>query len=147
MWFYCRSRRQQDQLLREAQDQAFRESLEADREKERKKREGEKREEEERERQREREREERQREEVGPASYPAHVPSAAVVYFPPLNPLTPQELAVKRAICVSRLPPEPEVGDPQAIHVMLRTPGGERLERRFSASDKLQVSNAKNCDD
>ena len=86
MWFYCRSRRQQDQLLREAQDQAFRESLEADREKERKKREGEKREEEERERQREREREERQREEVGPASYPAHVPLAVVVYFPSPQP-------------------------------------------------------------
>ena len=47
---------------------------------------------------------------------------------------------MKRAVCVSRLPPEPEAGDPQAIHVMLRTPGGERLERRFSASDKLQVS-------
>ena len=89
MWFYCRSRRQQDQLLREAQDQAFRESLEADREKERKKREGEKREEEERERQREREREERQREEVGPASYPAHVPSAAVVYFTSPQPPDP----------------------------------------------------------
>ena len=70
-----------------------------------------------------------------------HVPSAAVFYFP----LTLQELAVKRAVCVSRLPPEPEVGDPQAIHVMLRTPGGERLERRFSASDKLQVSCARNC--
>ena len=138
---YCRSRRQQDQLLCEAQDQAFCESLEADREKERKRREGEKRKEEEREQQREREREERQREEVGPASDPVHVP-AAVVYFP----LTPhQELVVKWAICISRLPPEPEVGDPQAIHVMLRTPGGERLERRFSASDKLQVSHVGNC--
>lgn len=138
MWcIYCRSRRQQDQLLREAQDQAFRESLEADREKERKRREGEKREEEERERQREREREERQREEVGLASFPAHVTICCCSQFPPT--LT-QELAVKRAVCVSRLPPEPEVGDPQAIHVMLRTPGGERLERRFSTSDKLQVS-------
>lgn len=65
---HCRSRRQQDQLLREAQDQAFRESLEADREKERKRKEGERREEEERERQREREREERLREEVGHTS-------------------------------------------------------------------------------
>ena len=73
---HCRSRRQQDQLLREAQDQAFRESLEADREKERKRKEGERREEEERERQREREREERLREEVGHTSYP--VPSAVV---------------------------------------------------------------------
>ena len=81
MWYiHCRSRRQQDQLLREAQDQAFRESLEADREKERKRREGERREEEERERQREREREERQREEVGHASYP--VPTAAMMFLP-----------------------------------------------------------------
>lgn len=90
MWcIYCRSRRQQDQLLREAQDQAFRESLEADREKERKKREGEKREEEERERQREREREERQREEVGPASYPAQLSTCTISYcvlFPPDSP-------------------------------------------------------------
>ena len=46
---------------------------------------------------------------------------------------------MKRAVCVSRLPPEPEPGDTQAIHVMLRTPGGERMERRFFASDKLQV--------
>lgn len=85
MWcIHCRSRRQQDQLLREAQDQAFRESLEADREKERKRREGERREEEERERQREREREERLREEVGHTSYP--VPSAAVKYSSPTFP-------------------------------------------------------------
>ena len=53
---------------------------------------------------------------------------------------------MKRAVCVSRLPPEPEAGDPQAIHVMLRTPGGERLERRFSASDKLQVSSVRDCE-
>ena len=132
---YCRSRHQQDQLLREAQDQAFCESLEADQEKERKRREGEKRKEEEREQQREREREERQREEVGPASDPAHVPTA-VFYFPsPQPPDSPGAGGEEGSMC-----------EPSSSRARGGRPRdaantrGRAAREMVSASDKLQVS-------
>lgn len=46
---------------------------------------------------------------------------------------------MEKALCVSRLPPEPETDDPTVTHVMLRLPSGHRLERRFRNQDKLQV--------
>ena len=50
-----------------------------------------------------------------------------------------QEFATERALRVSRLPSEPEPGDPDSLHVMLRLPSGGRMERRFTGKDKLQV--------
>jgi hypothetical protein len=40
---------------------------------------------------------------------------------------------------LSQLPPEPGAGSPDVIHVVLRSTGGERLERNFFTSDKLQT--------
>ena len=51
----------------------------------------------------------------------------------------PQERTTERALRVGRLPPEPEPGDPDSLHVMLRMPSGGRMERRFTGMDKLQV--------
>ena len=38
----------------------------------------------------------------------------------------------------NRLPPEP-LSDSDAIHFVIRLPDGNRLERKFSPSDLLQV--------
>ena len=45
----------------------------------------------------------------------------------------------ERDECINRIPPEPAVDDPSAIHINIRMPDGERIERRFLASDSLQV--------
>ena len=50
-----------------------------------------------------------------------------------------QAFETECALRMSRLPTEPEANDPEAIHVMLRMPDGERMERRFLPSDKLEV--------
>ena len=39
----------------------------------------------------------------------------------------------------SLIPPEPLAADPDVIHMVIRVPNGERLERRFRGSDKLEV--------
>ena len=36
-------------------------------------------------------------------------------------------------------PPEPLAADPDVIHMVIRVPNGERLERRFRGSHKLEV--------
>ena len=50
-----------------------------------------------------------------------------------------QEFAIERAMRISRLPDEPEVSSPSAVQVLLRLPSGQRLERRFDETDKLEV--------
>ena len=52
-----------------------------------------------------------------------------------------QEFAIERAMHISRLPNEPEASSPAAVQVLLRLPSGQRLERRFDDSDKLEVYN------
>jgi len=51
-----------------------------------------------------------------------------------------QEFEIDKAVRSSRLPAEPDPSDPSAITVSLRLPSGYRLERRFMATDKLEVS-------
>ena len=53
--------------------------------------------------------------------------------------LWPQEFEIERALRVSRLPEEPEASSPTAVQVLLRLPSGQRLERRFTETDKLEV--------
>ena len=55
--------------------------------------------------------------------------------------LCPQEFEIERALRVSRLPEEPEASSPTAVQVLLRLPSGQRLERRFTETDKLEVWN------
>ena len=108
-----RLRRRADQALREAQDEAFEASLAADRAKQRDREAEEERVRKEQEREREREKEEARK---------------------------VREFAEQRSESVGRLPIEPESGDPDTLHVILRLPSGQRLERRFSTHDSLQVS-------
>ena len=108
-----RLRRRADQALREAQDEAFEASLAADRAKQRDREAEEERVRREQEREREREKEEARK---------------------------VREFAEQRSESVGRLPIEPESGDPDTLHVILRLPSGQRLERRFSTHDSLQVS-------
>ena len=55
-----------------------------------------------------------------------------VVYFV-------QELARKREELSSRLPDEPESSNPDAVRIVVRLPHGERMDRRFLKTDRLQV--------
>lgn len=107
-----RLRRRADQALREAQDEAFEASLAADRAKQRDREAEEERVRREQEREREREKEEARK---------------------------VREFAEQRSESVGRLPIEPESGDPDTLHVILRLPSGQRLERRFSTHDSLQA--------
>ena len=50
-----------------------------------------------------------------------------------------QETASIRSHRASLIPQEPLPSDPDVIHVVIRMPSGERLERRFRGSDKLEV--------
>ena len=52
-----------------------------------------------------------------------------------------QEFEIERALRVSRLPAEPEASSPTAVQVLLRLPSGQRLERRFTETDNLEVWN------
>ena len=40
---------------------------------------------------------------------------------------------------ISRLPDEPDASSLTALQVLLRLPSGQRLERRFTETDKLEV--------
>ena len=46
---------------------------------------------------------------------------------------------MEKALCLSRLPEEPDPSDPDAMQVMLRLPSGHRLERWFKYTHLLQV--------
>jgi hypothetical protein len=50
-----------------------------------------------------------------------------------------QELARKREEVSSRLPAEPESNNPDAVHIVVRLPHGERMYLRFLKTDRLQV--------
>lgn len=126
-----RNRRMEDQQLREAQDQAFQESLAADREKERQKEESLSRARQLAHEEEESRMQEALRKEVC-SCRPFLLRSSLVMYVI-------QEFEIKKAQCSSRLPPEPNFNDPEAMQVMLRLPSGHRLERCFRNSDKLQV--------
>jgi hypothetical protein len=100
------------QMLREEQDHAFHESLRQDMEKER-----------------------LQQEEIRKQELEYHKQQ--------------EEEAIKLSIELNRqkrckdleaqLPAEPPADAPNAVHLVLRTPSGERLERRFLGSNKLQI--------
>ncbi|KAL5493768.1 hypothetical protein EMCRGX_G014992 [Ephydatia muelleri] len=49
-----------------------------------------------------------------------------------------EETASIRSHRASLIPQEPLPSDPDVIHVVIRMPSGERLERRFRGSDKLE---------
>ena len=53
-----------------------------------------------------------------------------------------QEFEIERALRISRLPEEPDASSPTAVQVLLRLPSGQRLERRFTETDKLEVWNS-----
>ena len=48
-------------------------------------------------------------------------------------------MARKREELSSRLPDEPESNNPDAIGIVVRLPHGERMDRRFLKTDRLQV--------
>ncbi|XP_025090464.1 FAS-associated factor 2-like isoform X2 [Pomacea canaliculata] len=99
-----REERNFNQTLRQQQDEAYLESLRADQEKERRKRE---------ERQRLEEELQKQRDE-----------EARLERIQEERQRRKEELALE-------IPPEPDVDHPDAIRIVLKTPNGKRLERRF----------------
>ena len=105
-----REARSLNQSIREEQDAAFQESLRQDQEKERKKKEAEdaKRREEEEARRMEREEAEKK-----------------------------ERIQRMKVELVSKIPDEPECGHPDAVRVLVKLPGGQRLERRFLKSNSL----------
>ena len=127
-----RMRREEDQRLREAQDEAYQLSLAADREKERLRVEAREKEQAELRQNEEQELEQQRKEEV---RYSIHQTCVCIM---PLTSL--QEFAIERAKRISRLPDEPDASSPTSIQVLLRLPSGQRLERKFSETDKLEVS-------
>ncbi|KAJ1522037.1 hypothetical protein ONE63_002355 [Megalurothrips usitatus] len=107
-----RMERSLNQTLRAQQDQAYEDSLQADREKERLRRlEKERREEEERQRRESEHQEQLEREEIKRQKI---------------------ELA-------SKVPTEPSADHPESVHVVIKLPTGQRLERRFLQSHPLEA--------
>ncbi|KAF7286828.1 hypothetical protein GWI33_003885 [Rhynchophorus ferrugineus] len=97
--------------IRQHQDEAFLESLRADQEKERLREEKKRAEEEERKRLEIEAKEEEERREA---------------------------LQREKIESVDKVPPEPDVGHPDAVHVVFKLPSGSRLERRFLKSHSLE---------
>jgi hypothetical protein len=57
----------------------------------------------------------------------------------PTDPKTPRARSHQVATeAAARVPPEPADGEPGAIRVALRLPGGSRLMRRFRGSDPVR---------
>eukprot|EP00123_Amoebidium_parasiticum_P011312 comp20643_c0_seq1/m.26731 comp20643_c0_seq1/g.26731 ORF comp20643_c0_seq1/g.26731 comp20643_c0_seq1/m.26731 type:complete len:435 (-) comp20643_c0_seq1:54-1358(-) len=112
-----REERMQNQLLRQEQDQAYEEALREDRLKEARRREEAERQRREEEEKRQREYEERQRE----------MEEAR----------RKEQLKHQRATDFANLPAEPGEKDPDAVRIVIKMPGGERLQRRFSKQDKI----------
>lgn len=50
-----------------------------------------------------------------------------------------EALKERRAVCISRLKPEPEVGAENVIRIVFRMPSGKRVERRFHKDDNTKV--------
>ncbi|XP_076457146.1 FAS-associated factor 2-like [Babylonia areolata] len=99
-----REERQFNQTLRQEQDAAYLESLRADQEKERKRKE-----------ERDRQEAERQKE--------LHQAAEQLRLL--------EERERQKEELVKQIPPEPALDDPEAIRIVLKTPNGKRLERRF----------------
>ncbi len=50
-----------------------------------------------------------------------------------------EEKEQQRDIKLKRLPAEPAADGPNVVNILFRTPSGNNLERRFNATDKVQV--------
>ena len=50
-----------------------------------------------------------------------------------------QAIAKRREELLTSLPVEPDRSDPNAIRIVIRLPHGERMDRFFLKSDRLQV--------
>lgn len=106
-----REERTINQNIREEQDAAFQETLRQDQEKERKKKEAEERKRMEEEEERRREKEERDKKE---------------------------RIRQMKIDLVTEIPEEPEVDHPEVVKMLIKLPGGQRLERRFLKSQSLK---------
>uniref|UniRef100_A0A9L0TTM2 FAS-associated factor 2 n=1 Tax=Equus caballus TaxID=9796 RepID=A0A9L0TTM2_HORSE len=109
---FCREERNQTQVLRQQQDEAYLASLRADQEKERKKRE-------------ERERKRRKEEEVQQQKLAEERRRRNL-----------QEEKERKLEC---LPPEPSPDDPESVKIIFKLPNDSRVERRFHFSQSLTV--------
>ncbi|XP_049999860.1 FAS-associated factor 2 isoform X4 [Alexandromys fortis] len=107
-----REERNQTQVLRQQQDEAYLASLRADQEKERKKRE-------------ERERKRRKEEEVQQQKLAEE--------------RRRQNLQEEKERKLERLPPEPSPDDPESVKIIFKLPNDTRVERRFHFSQSLTV--------
>ncbi|EPQ07336.1 FAS-associated factor 2 [Myotis brandtii] len=107
-----REERNQTQVLRQQQDEAYLASLRADQEKERKKRE-------------ERERKRRKEEEVKQQKLAEE--------------RRRQNLQEEKERKLERLPPEPSPDDPESVKIIFKLPNDSRVERRFHFSQSLTV--------
>uniref|UniRef100_A0A8C5L1C6 FAS-associated factor 2 n=1 Tax=Jaculus jaculus TaxID=51337 RepID=A0A8C5L1C6_JACJA len=107
-----REERNQTQVLRQQQDEAYLASLRADQEKERKKRE-------------ERERKRRKEEEVQQQKLAEE--------------RRRQNLQEEKERKLERLPPEPSPDDPESVKIIFKLPNDSRVERRFHFSQSLTV--------
>lgn len=107
-----REERSMNQFIREEQDRAFQETLRQDQEKERKKKEEEEQKKREEEESLRLEREETERRE---------------------------EVRRQKVQLASEIPDEPEVGEADCVRVLVKLPGGQRLERRFRQSHSLKL--------
>ncbi|KAI8764604.1 FAS-associated factor 2-like isoform X1 [Biomphalaria glabrata] len=106
-----RAERSFNQTLRQQQDEAYLESLKADQEKEKRKRE-------ERERKEEEERRQRLAEEEKQRQY--------------------LQREQRKSEIQQQMPPEPDVSHPDSIRIMLKTPNGKRIERRFLRDQSIK---------
>lgn len=106
-----REERSMNQFIREEQDRAFQETLRQDQEKERKKKEEED--------QKKREEEEALRLEKEETD-------------------RKEEIKRMKVELVSQIPNEPEAGEADCVRVLVKLPGGQRLERRFRQSHSLK---------
>nr|XP_013011524.1 FAS-associated factor 2 [Cavia porcellus] len=107
-----REERNQTQVLRQQQDEAYLASLRADQEKERKKRE-------------ERERKRRKEEEVQQQKLAEE--------------RRRQNLQEEKERKLECLPPEPSADDPESVKIIFKLPNDTRVERRFHFSQSLTV--------
>ena len=51
-----------------------------------------------------------------------------------------ETIARQKIELASEIPDEPSVNDPQAVRIVIKLPGGQRLERRFQKCQSLKVS-------
>lgn len=127
------------QTLRQQQDAAYLESLQADREKERKRKaEEEKKREEELEIKRMKD-EETQRREVSISNKLVRPQFLERNRNAKNAHLLKQDLRRQKEETAANLKPEPSPKDPNVIRIVIKLPNGARLERRFQTTDSLLV--------